>query len=77
MDEGFTFFPPLFSRFPAAPQGQAIEEQGVDAALTLGYWGIMPGTHMLPTSPLWHNEGMCEWVRRLNGCILGAGTIER
>lgn len=72
MDEGFLFFPPLFSRFPTTRQAQSVDEEGVEAALALGYWGIMPGTHMLPGSPLWRDAGMCEWIRDLNARIRNA-----
>ncbi len=72
IDEGYIFYPPLNSRFIMGPEGRWGEELVVNAAVSAGYWGVMPTGYFRPNTPLgWHDDGQCEWILNLNRKILG------
>ena len=71
VDEGYILYPPLQSRFLMTPEGRWGEETGVDAAITHGYWGILPTGYFRPNTPVvWYDDSQCDWIAGQNRRIL-------
>ena len=70
VDEGFILYPPLHSKFVTTRAGRWGEEQGVNAAIETGHWGIMISGYFRPNTPPWHDDQQCDWARDLNNRIL-------
>ena len=69
VDEGYQFYPPLNARLVTTPEGRFSEELAVRTAVAADYWGVLVSGYFRPDTPVWHNEGQCEWVRGLNRLI--------
>lgn len=72
VDEGFILYPPLHSKFVTTPEGREGEEMGVNAAIATGHWGVMLSGYFRPNTPVWKDDGQCDWARGLNRRILAS-----
>jgi len=77
VDEGFILYPPLHSRFVTTAEGREGEEFGVNAAIATGHWGVMLSGYFRPNTPVWKDEGQCQWARGVNARILGSARPGR
>jgi hypothetical protein len=77
VDEGFILYPPLHSRFVTTAEGREGEEFGVKAAIATGHWGIMLSGYFRPNTPVWKDEGQCQWARDVNARILSSAKPTR
>jgi hypothetical protein len=55
-------------------EGRSGEEEGVNAAIATGHWGILLSGYFRPDTLPWHDESQIEWARRVNGLILQGST---
>jgi hypothetical protein len=77
VDEGFILYPPLGSRFVTTAEGREGEEFGINAAIATGHWGVMLSGYFRPNTPVWKDDGQCEWARGMNARILASARPAR